>query len=322
MNIFVAGHKGMVGRSIVRALKARPDISILTAEKDSVNLLDQQAVMNYFSKNKIDQVYLAAAKVGGINSNISYPGQFLYENLAIQSNVIHGAHSCDVNKLMFFGSSCIYPVNSPQPICEDSLLKGPLEPTNEPYAIAKISGIKLCESYRNQYGRDYRCIMPTNLYGPFDNFDLANCHVIPALFERFHNAVKRGSDVVVLWGSGTPLREFLYVDDLAAAAIHLHNIEPNIYRQRLPSSVFHVNVGTGRECTISEVANKIAAITGFMGKIQFDSKMPDGAPRKLLDVSLAKSLGWEHQTGLSDGLNRTYAWYLQNCSKDIVPSAQ
>lgn len=312
MNIFVAGHRGMVGSAIIRALSLNSENKIITATRSSLDLLNQNLVNNFFKKNEIDQVYLAAAKVGGIHANNKYPAQFIYENLMIQSNIIHAAHSTDVNKLLFLGSSCIYPKFAKQPIQENSLLTDILEPTNEPYAIAKIAGIKICESYNRQYSRDYRSVMPTNLYGPNDNFHPDNSHVIPAMINRFHNAVKDNKNEVVVWGSGAPMREFLHVDDMAAASIYVMNLDSKTYSLHTEEMMSHINVGTGIDCTIRELAELIAEITGFQGEIIFDDSMPDGTPRKLMDITRLKSLGWESSISLRSGLANTYAWFKNN----------
>jgi GDP-L-fucose synthase len=315
MKIFVAGHGGMVGSAIVRALSSDNRNKIITAARASLDLLNQKSVINFFEQNDIDQVYLAAAKVGGIHANNEYPAQFIYENLMIQSNIIHAAHLSDVQQLLFLGSSCIYPKFAEQPMQEDSLLTGILESTNEPYAIAKIAGIKLCESYNRQYGRDYRSVMPTNLYGPNDNFHPENSHVIPAMIGRFHNAVISGQEEVVIWGSGSPMREFLHVDDMAAASVHVMNVDSEIYSLNTNPMLSHINVGTGIDCTIKELAETIANVTGFKGKLIFDSSKPDGTPRKLMDVSRLSELGWEHSVSLESGLANTYAWYKSNFQK-------
>ena len=312
MNIFVAGHRGMVGSAIVRALSSDSRNKIITAARASLDLLNQKSVINFFEENDIDQVYLAAAKVGGIHANNEYPAQFIYENLMIQSNLIHAAHLSDVQKLLFLGSSCIYPKFAEQPMQESSLLTGILESTNEPYAIAKIAGIKLCESYNRQYGRDYRSVMPTNLYGPNDNFHPENSHVIPAMMRRFHNAVINSQKEVVIWGSGTPLREFLHVDDMAAASIHVMNLDGEIYSLNTNPMSSHINVGTGIDCTIKALAETIAKVTGFKGKLIFDSSKPDGTPRKLMDISRINEMGWNHSISLERGLFDTYAWYKGN----------
>jgi GDP-L-fucose synthase len=304
----------MVGSAIVRRLKALGHENILTAGRDTLDLLDARAVDAFFAAHPIDQVYLAAAKVGGIHANNTYPAEFIYENLMIEANLIHAAHRHGVPRLLFLGSSCIYPKHAPQPIAEDALLSGVLEPTNEPYAIAKIAGIKLCESYNRQYGRDYRSVMPTNLYGPHDNFHPENSHVIPALLRRFHEAVERGVEAVVIWGSGTPMREFLHVDDMAAACVHVMNLDPDRYRAHTQPMLSHINVGTGQDCTIRELAETVAQVTGFTGQLVFDASKPDGTPRKLLDVSRLKALGWTAQIGLGEGLRDTYAWYVRYVS--------
>lgn len=310
--IFVAGHRGMVGSAIVRRLQALGCTNIITAARDELNLLDQAAVQAFFCKRQIDQVYLAAAKVGGIHANNSYPAEFIYENLMIEGNLIHAAHTNGVQKLLFLGSSCIYPKHAEQPMREDALLTGVLEPTNEPYAIAKIAGIKMCESYNRQYGRDYRSVMPTNLYGPNDNFHPENSHVIPALLRRFHEAKQRGDAEVVIWGSGKPMREFLHVDDMAAASVHVMALPLETYAANTQPTLSHINVGTGVDCTICELAETIAKVTGFQGRLVFDATKPDGTPRKLMDVSRLKLLGWTAQIGLEDGLRDAYAWYTVN----------
>jgi len=309
--IYVAGHTGMVGSALCRQLQVRPGCTLVTATHAELDLTRQAAVDAFFAENSIDQVYLAAAKVGGIHANSSYPAEFLYENLLIQANVIHAAHQAGVQKLLFLGSSCIYPRMAAQPMREDALLTGVLEPTNEPYAIAKIAGIKLCESYNRQYGRDYRSVMPTNLYGPGDNFHPENSHVIPALLRRFHEAVQAGAEQVEIWGSGTPMREFLHVGDMAAACVHVMELPEAVYREHTQPMLSHINVGTGVDCTIRELAETIARVTGFSGRLVFDTSKPDGAPRKLLDVSTLTALGWQASIGLEDGLKETYAWFLQ-----------
>lgn len=311
-SVFVAGHRGMVGSAIVRRLKALGYANILTAGRDELNLLDQAAVQTYFQANKIDQVYLAAAKVGGIHANNTYPADFIYENLMIEANIVHAAHVSGVQKLLFLGSSCIYPKHAEQPMKEAALLTGILEPTNEPYAIAKIAGIKLCESYNRQHGRDYRSVMPTNLYGPHDNYHPDNSHVIPALLRRFHEAVQRGDEEVVIWGSGKPMREFLHVDDMAAASVHVMELDDSVYRDNTQPMLSHINVGTGVDCTIRELAETIARVTGFSGRLSFDATKPDGTPRKLMDVSRLKALGWQASIGLEDGLRDAYAWFVTN----------
>jgi len=314
--VFVAGHRGMVGSAIVRRLRALGYRDVLTADRDVLNLLDQGAVNRFFVSARIDQVYLAAAKVGGIHANNTYPADFIYENLLIEANVIHSAHCADVQKLLFLGSSCIYPKHAKQPMAEDALLTGVLEPTNEPYAIAKIAGIKLCESYNRQHGRDYRSVMPTNLYGPHDNFHPENSHVIPALLRRFHEAVQRGDAEVVIWGSGTPMREFLHVDDMAAAGVHVMELDEATYRAHTQPMLSHINVGTGVDCTIRELAETIASVTGFHGRLVFDTSKPDGSPRKLLDVNRLGNLGWKAQIDLEAGLRDVYRWYVTNVAAE------
>lgn len=310
--IFVAGHNGMVGSAIVRQLKKQPGVNVITRSRLELNLLDQNAVANFFELNDIDQVYLAAAKVGGIIANNTYPAQFIYENLMIQNNIIHSAHLAGVNDLLFLGSSCIYPKLAEQPMQENALLTGTLEPTNEPYAIAKIAGIKMCESYNRQYERNYRSVMPTNLYGENDNFHPENSHVIPALLRRFHDAKLAAADKVVAWGSGKPMREFLHVDDMAAASIHVMNLSDDVYNSNTQDMLSHINVGTGVDCTIRELVETVAKVVGFKGEIEFDISKPDGAPRKLMDVSRLKSLGWQYEISLEDGLAQTYEWFLAN----------
>jgi GDP-L-fucose synthase len=295
--IYVAGHRGMVGSALVRRLKAAGYSNIVTRTHAELDLLDQKAVHTFLAAEKPDYSFVAAAKVGGIQANNVYRADFIYQNLMIEANLIHGAHLADVQRMMFLGSSCIYPRDCPQPIKEDYLLTGPLEQTNEPYAIAKIAGIKLCDNYNAQYGRQYVSVMPTNLYGPNDNYDLASSHVLPALLRKAHEARERGDSEYVVWGSGTPKREFLYVDDLADACVHLAE---QGYAGPL------VNIGTGEDVTIRELAESVMATVGFQGRIVFDSSKPDGTPRKLLDVSRLASLGWRAKTSLQDGLRLTY----------------
>ena len=310
--IFVAGHRGMVGSAIVRRLRALGYENILTAGRDELNLLDLAAVQGYFQINKIDQVYLAAAKVGGIHANNTYPAEFIYENLMIEANIVHAAHMKGVQKLLFLGSSCIYPKHAEQPMKEEALLTGVLEPTNEPYAIAKIAGIKLCESYNRQHGRDYRSVMPTNLYGPNDNFHPENSHVIPGLLRRFHEAMQNGDEEVVVWGSGKPMREFLHVDDMAAASVHVMELDDATYEANTQPMLSHINVGTGVDCTIRELAETVARVTGFTGQLSFDATKPDGTPRKLMDVSRLRALGWQADISLEEGLSDAYSWYVTN----------
>ena len=311
-NIFVAGHNGMVGSAIVRQLHKQDGVNVITRSRAELNLLDQKAVQAFFESESIDQVYLAAAKVGGIIANNTYPAEFIYENLMIESNIIHSAHQADVQQLLFLGSSCIYPKLAEQPMREDALLTGTLEPTNEPYAIAKIAGIKLCESYNRQYGRDYRSVMPTNLYGPNDNFHPENSHVIPALLRRFHEAKARGDASVTAWGSGSPMREFLHVDDMAAASVFVMNLDKPTYEKHTQPMLSHINVGTGVDCTIKELTETVAKVVGFEGGIEWDTSKPDGAPRKLMDVSRLRNLGWSYSIDLEDGLRNAYQWFLDN----------
>ena len=295
--IFVTGHRGMVGSAIVRRLRAAGHANLLLRTHAELDLLDQRAVHDFLQQERPDYIFIAAAKVGGIQANNQYRADFLYQNLMIEANLIHGAHSAGVQRLMFLGSSCIYPRDCPQPIKEDYLLTGPLEPTNEPYAIAKIAGIKLCESYNLQHGRQYICAMPTNLYGPNDNYDLATSHVLPALIRKAHDARERGDSEYVVWGSGAPRREFLHVDDLADACVHLMH---SSYDGPL------LNVGTGEDVTIRELAESVMQVVGFNGRIVFDSSKPDGTPRKLLDVSRMTALGWRARTELREGIASAY----------------
>ena len=310
--IFVAGHRGMVGSAIVRRLQSLGYRDIVTAPRDSVDLVDAASVQRFFAEQRIDQVYLAAAKVGGIHANNQYPADFIYQNLMIEANVINAAHQAGVQKLLSLGSSCIYPKHAEQPMREEALLTGVLEPTNEPYAIAKIAGIKLCESYNRQHGRDYRSVMPTNLYGPHDNYHPENSHVIPALLRRFHEATLRGDDEVVIWGSGTPMREFLHVDDMAAASVHVMNLDEATYQAHTQPMLSHINVGTGQDCTIRELAETIARVTEFQGRLSFDSSKPDGTPRKLMDVSRLARLGWTASIDLESGLRDAYRWFVEH----------
>jgi len=302
----------MVGSAIVRRLQALGYTNIVTRDRAQLDLLDQRSVAAFFAENRVDQVYMAAAKVGGIHANNTYPAEFIYENLMMQANIVHAAHQHDVQKMLFLGSSCIYPVKVQQPMTEAALLTGVLEPTNEPYAIAKIAGIKLCESYNRQYGRDYRSAMPTNLYGSHDNFHPENSHVIPALLRRFHDAVEQGVEEVVIWGSGSPMREFLHVDDMASASVHIMELDRDVYETHTQPMLSHINVGTGEDCTIRELAETIAKVTGFKGQLSFDATKPDGAPRKLMDVSRLQQLGWRATISLEDGLRDAYAWFTEN----------
>lgn len=310
--IFVAGHRGMVGSAIVRKLASDEDVALVLYSRENLDLLNQSAVQDFFAQENIDEVYFAAAKVGGIVANNTYPAEFIYQNLMMQSNVIHSAHMVGVQKLLFLGSSCIYPKYATQPMQEEALLTGVLEPTNEPYAVAKIAGIKLCESYSRQYGRDYRSVMPTNLYGPYDNFHPQNSHVVPALIRRFHEAKKQSDGVVVAWGTGTPMREFLYVDDMAEASIHVMDLDVEAYQLHTDSMLSHINVGTGKDCTIRELVETVAEVIGYTGTIEFDASKPDGAPRKLLDVGRLQLLGWKARTSLKEGLHLSYQWFLEN----------
>jgi GDP-L-fucose synthase len=312
--IFVAGHKGMVGSAIARLLKNQ-DVEIITKDRTELDLLNQGSVQNFFKHQKIDQIYLAAAKVGGIHANNSYPADFIYENLMVQNNVIHSAFLNGVKKLLFLGSSCIYPKYANQPMKEDELLNGKLEPTNEPYAIAKIAGIKMCESYNRQYskshGIDYRSILPTNLYGPGDNYHPDNSHVIPGLIYRFHDAKIKNLESVTIWGTGTPKREFLYVDDLAQASIHIMNLDKKILDEQLSSLSSHINVGSGKELTIKELAEIIKEVIGFKGRINFDVSKPDGSLRKLLNSERINKLYFNSKTDLKEGLIKTYQDYIK-----------
>lgn len=310
--VFVAGHNGMVGSGIVRQLVKRVDTEIITCSRSELNLTSQAEVQAFFADNRIDEVYLAAAKVGGIIANNTYPADFIYENLMIEANIIHAAHVNNVQKLLFLGSSCIYPKLAAQPMAESALLTGTLEPTNEPYAIAKIAGIKLCESYNRQYDRDYRSVMPTNLYGPNDNFHPENSHVIPALLRRFHEAKLAGAPEVVAWGSGSPMREFLHVDDMAAASVFVMNLDRDTYLANTQPMLSHINVGTGVDCTIKELTETVAKVVGYQGQIVWDTSKPDGAPRKLMQVDRLKALGWQSSIDLEAGLTNSYQWFLNN----------
>lgn len=315
LRIFVAGHRGMVGSSIVRQLKSRKNIKIITRDKKDLDLVNQVAVNNFFKKEKIDQIYLAAAKVGGIYANNSLPAEFIYENIMIQSNIIHSAFLNGVKKLLFLGSSCIYPKKVKQPMQEEALLTGVLEPTNEPYAIAKIAGIKLCESYNRQYsksfGIDYRCLMPTNLYGPGDNYDPKNSHVIPALLRRFHEAKIKNHPNVKIWGTGKPKREFLFVDDVARAAIHITNFDKKKYYKYTKPMLRHINVGSGVGLTIKQLAEMIKKVVGYDGKINFDRSKPDGSMSKLISSKRINRTGWKAKVNLEEGLITTYKDFLK-----------
>ena len=311
-NVFIAGHKGMVGNAIFKKLKLNKNLNVVTANRENLDLLNQNSVIEFISKNEIDQVYICAAKVGGIEANNIFPADFIYENLCIESNIIYACHLNNINKILFLGSSCIYPRDSKQPIKEEYLLTGKLEKTNEPYAISKIAGIKLCESFNRQYSRDYRSIMPTNLYGPNDNFHESNSHVIPALLRRFHDAKQNKTTTVTAWGTGKPMREFLHVDDLADASIFIMNLDKNIIDKHLYPMQSHINVGTGIDCSIKSLTEKIASVVGFDGRIEWDCSKPDGTKRKLLDISLISKLGWEPSVSLDDGLESTYQWFKNN----------
>jgi GDP-L-fucose synthase len=306
--IYVAGHRGMVGSAIVRTLLAQghDPKSIVTRSHAELDLTDQRAVQDFFASEKPTQVYLAAAKVGGIHANNTYPADFIYQNLMLQANVVHAAHEHGVQKLLFLGSSCIYPRLAPQPMAETALLTGTLEPTNEPYAVAKIAGIKLCESYNRQYGRDYRSVMPTNLYGPGDNYHPENSHVIPALLRRFHEAKLAKAPEVAIWGSGTPRREFLYVDDMATASVFVMNLALKDYQAQVQPQLSHINVGYGSDVTIAELAQTVARVVGYQGRVTFDTSKPDGAPRKLMDSGRLNAMGWNARVGLEQGLTLAY----------------
>jgi nucleoside-diphosphate-sugar epimerase len=311
--IFLAGHGGMVGSAIFRQLRAKgvSDTHILTRTHAELDLTNQAAVHAFMADKKPEIVILAAARVGGIHANNAYPAEFIYENLVMEANVIHAAHLVDVQNLLFLGSSCIYPKEAAQPMAEDALLTGTLEPTNEPYAIAKIAGVKLCESYNRQYGRDYRSVMPANLYGPGDNFHPENSHVLAALIRRFHEAAQEGRDEVVIWGTGTPRREFLHVDDMADASLFVLELDREAYAANTDPMLSQINVGTGEDISIRELADLIAEITGFKGRITCDTSKPDGTMRKLMDVSRLRSMGWQAKIALKDGIETTYAWYLE-----------
>jgi nucleoside-diphosphate-sugar epimerase len=310
--IYLAGHRGMVGGAILRKLQARENAQIITRTHVELDLTDQSAVRDFMQAEKPDIVILAAAKVGGIHANNTYPADFIYENLMIAGNVIHQAHAAGVTRLLQLGSSCIYPRDAAQPMREDALLTGTLEPTNEPYAVAKIAGIKLCESYNRQHGVDYRSVMPTNLYGPGDNFHPENSHVLPALMRRFHEAAQQNRDEVVIWGSGTPRREFLHVDDMATASLFVLDLPKADYDANTDPMLSHINVGTGTDISILELAQAVAKVTGFQGRITTDPSKPDGTLRKLMDVGRLAKMGWRAQINLEDGIAQTYQWYLAN----------
>ena len=312
--IYVAGHRGMVGGAITRKLEARrdagEDITLITRTHAELELTNQAAVSAFFEQNTPDVVILAAAKVGGIHANNTYPAEFIWDNMMVQCNVIDAAYRTGVTRMLQLGSSCIYPKAVPQPMREGALLTGPLEPTNEPYAIAKIAGIKMCESYNRQYGVDYRSVMPTNLYGPGDNFHPENSHVLPAMIRRFHEARTQGRDEVVIWGTGTPMREFLHVDDMAEASLFVLDLDKTTYEANTQPMLSHINVGSGVDVTILELAQTVAEVVGFEGRITTDPSKPDGTMRKLMDVSRLRDMGWEASIGLREGITGTYAWFL------------
>ena len=310
--IFVAGHKGMVGSAISRQLSENSDVEVVTRSRSELDLRIQQDVADFFQQNQIDEVYLGAAKVGGIHANDTYPAEFIYDNLMVETNVVHQAWRAGVQKLLFLGSSCIYPRMATQPMKESQLMQGSLEPTNEPYALAKIAGIKLCESYNRQYGTDYRSVMPTNLYGPGDNFHLENSHVIPALLRRFHEAVENNAASVTNWGTGSALREFLHVDDMASASVCVMNLPREQYEGLTEPRLSHINVGNGTDCSIKKLVETIAQVTGFNGIIDWDTTKPDGPPRKLMDNTKLKRLGWQATYDLRSGLEHAYEWYVDN----------
>ncbi len=312
--IFLAGHKGMVGSAILRLLnkKFSDQYEVLTVDRNSCDLRNQIDVKNFMSENNPDAVIIAAAKVGGIHANNVYPADFIYENLSIQNNLIHETYLCGISKLLFLGSSCIYPRDAKQPMKENALLKGELEKTNEPYAIAKIAGIKMCESYNRQYGTDFRSIMPTNLYGEGDNFHLENAHVLPALIRRFHEAVENKSKEVVIWGTGSVYREFLHVDDMADASMFIFNLNQDLYKSNISSMESHINVGSGNEVTVRDLAYIIGDVVGFKGNLSFDTSKPDGTPRKLLDSSKIEKIGWKSSISLKKGIQMTYDWFKAN----------
>lgn len=320
-HIFVAGHRGMVGSAIVRALERRNCRNIATRSHAELDLTSQAQVRDFFESEKIDEVYLAAARVGGIHANNTYPAEFIYQNMMIEANVIHQAWCSGVKKLLFLGSSCIYPRLAEQPIREEYLLTGPLEPTNEPYAIAKIAGIKLCESYNRQYGTDYRSVMPTNLYGPGDNYHPENSHVLPALIQRFHEAKINGTEKVAIWGTGKPLREFLYVDDMADASVHVMELPHAVYASCTSPMLSHINVGSGEEVSIRDLAELVRQAVGYTGSIEFNADKPDGSPRKLIDSSRLSALGWTAKMRLADGIAETYRRFLTERSNPVIDTS-
>lgn len=309
---FIAGHQGMVGSAICRQLQSQGYHNLIIRTRSELDLLDQQAVRDFMQQQKPEYVILAAAKVGGIHANNEYPADFIYKNLMIEANVIHQAYRAGCTRLLFLGSSCIYPRLAEQPMTESSLLTGTLESTNEPYAVAKIAGIKLCESYNRQYGTDYRSVMPTNLYGPNDNFHVKNSHVIPALLRRFHEAKLANLEEVEVWGTGRAMREFLYVEDMAAACLHVMQLDPATLAKHTQPMLSHINIGTGKDITIRSLVEEVVRVTGYRGRVVWNTQMPDGTPRKLMDVSRLESLGWKYRTELPEGLQLTYRWFLEN----------
>ena len=316
--IYVSGHLGLAGSAIMRCLKSKGFTNLVVRTHQELELTDQRSVRNFFQEEKIEYVIVAAAKVGGIHANNTYPAEFIYGNLMVEANLIHEAYQAGIDRILFLGSSCIYPKLAPQPMREDALLTGLMEPTNEPYAVAKIAGIKLCESYNRQYGTHFRSVMPTNLYGPNDNFDLKNSHVLPALIRKFHEAKESGETNIEVWGTGNPRREFLHVDDLADACVYLMGLPDEIYESSVSPRLSHVNVGTGEDITIRNLAEMIGDIVEFQGKIHFNTDKPDGPPRKLLDVSLLNRLGWKSKISIEDGLISTYQWYLEHQENSVV----
>jgi GDP-L-fucose synthase len=319
MRIYVAGHRGMVGGAISRKLRER-GAEVVTRTHAELDLTDQAAVTAFFASEKLDGVVLAAAKVGGIHANNTYPAEFIYQNLMIEANVVHQAYVAGVRRLLFLGSSCIYPRAVEQPMREDALLTGVLEPTNEPYAVSKIAGIKLCESYNRQYGTDYRSVMPTNLYGPGDNFHPENSHVMPALIRRFHEAAVSGAKEVVIWGTGKPWREFLHVDDMAEASLFVFDLDKETYEANTQPMLSHINVGYGEDVTINDLAHLVAGVTGFTGRIAFDASKPDGTMRKLMDSGRLTAMGWKPSVALTEGVKETYAWFLANVAAPQPPA--
>jgi GDP-L-fucose synthase len=315
--IYVAGHRGMVGSAIVRCLEGQGYTNIISRTRSELDLTDQGQVRAFFAEEKPQEVYVAAAKVGGIHANNTYPAEFIYSNLMVEANLIHEAWRTGVSKLLFLGSSCIYPRLAAQPMSEDALLTGKLEPTNEPYAVAKIAGIKLCESYNRQYGCDFRSVMPTNLYGPGDNYHPENSHVLPAMLRRFHEAKLAGVESVVIWGTGSPKREFLYVDDMARACVHVMDLPRETYAKHTEVNTSHINVGTGEDLSILELANLVSDVVGYRGEIRCDTSKPDGTPRKLLDISRIRGLGWAPEVSLRAGMERAYEDF---CSEELVSS--